>query len=289
MNWRFQLVKAKHEVRKTLYVASNVLQTNLWKIVLITLVSLIVLRKDISLQFNLKSPMQLEQSVPNVKAIEVQPELTSQKMTHSSSALSDVVEVKRPKKQRSRTKSLPKKQSEAASQFSNLGFILNPTYAKRNNISPQIVAEKARICDAYIKRFAPIAIREMKAYGIPASITLAQGLLESNVGESLLAVKNKNHFGIKCFSKNCKKGHCSNYSDDSHKDFFRKYDSDWASYRAHSLFLQKKRYRHLLKLPHSDYKSWARGLSKAGYATDKRYADKLILIINTLKLHRFDK
>lgn len=289
MNWRFQLTKAKHEVRKTLYVASNVLQTNLWKIVVITLVSLIVLRKDISLQFNLKSPMQLEQPVPNVKAIEVQPELTSQKTTHSSSALSDVVEVKRPKKQKSQAKSLPKKQSEAASQFSNLGFILNPTYAKRNNISPQIVAEKARICDAYIKRFAPIAIREMKAYGIPASITLAQGLLESNVGESLLAVKNKNHFGIKCFSRNCKKGHCSNYSDDSHKDFFRKYDSDWASYRAHSLFLQKKRYRHLLKLPHSDYKSWARGLSKAGYATDKRYADKLILIINTLKLHRFDK
>jgi len=281
-------MKAKHEVRKTLHVASNVLQVNLWKIAIIVLVSLIVLRKDISLQFNLKSPTQFEQSVPNVKAIEVQPELTSQK-THSNTSLSDVVEIIRPNKEIKEAVKLPKKQSSAASQFSNLGFILNPTYAKRNNISPQIVAEKARICDAYIKRFAPVAIREMKAYNIPASITLAQGLLESNVGESLLAVKNNNHFGIKCFSKNCKKGHCSNYSDDSHKDFFRKYDSDWASYRAHSLFLQKNRYRHLLKLPRSDYKSWATGLSKAGYATDKRYANKLILIINTLKLHRFDK
>jgi flagellum-specific peptidoglycan hydrolase FlgJ len=281
-------MKAKHEVRKTLHVASNVLQANLWKIVIIVLVSLIVLRKDVSLQLNLKSPMQLEQSVPSVKAVEVQPELTSQK-THSKTSLGDVIETVLPKKKVKDVAKLPKKQSAPASQFSNLGFILNPTYAKRNNIAPQIVAEKARICDAYLKRFVPVAIREMKAYGIPASITLAQGLLESNVGESLLAVKNKNHFGIKCFSNNCKKGHCSNYTDDSHKDFFRKYDSDWASYRAHSLFLQKNRYRHLLKLPHSDYKSWARGLSKAGYATDKRYADKLILIINTLKLHRFDK
>ena len=284
MNWRFQLMKAQHKVRKTLHIASNVLQVNIWKVTIIVLVSLIVLRKDVSLQLNLKSSIQIEKIVPNVKAMEVQPELTSQKKSFG-----DIMDVVLPKKKAKGVVKLPKKQSTTASQFSNLGFILNPTYAKRNNISPQIVSEKAHICDAYIKRFAPVAIGEMKVYGIPASITLAQGLLESNAGESLLVVQNKNHFGIKCFSKNCKKGHCSNYSDDSHKDFFKKYDSDWASYRAHSLFLQRNRYRHLLKLPHLDYKSWARGLSKAGYATDKQYADKLILIIATLKLHRFDK
>jgi flagellum-specific peptidoglycan hydrolase FlgJ len=287
MNWRFQLTKAKHEIRETLHIASNVLQINIWRIAIIVLISLVILRKDVNLQLNLKSPMQLEETVLNEKAIKVEPELTNQE-TSTKTSLKDVMDIVLPNK-KMKSGVMLKKQSVAASKFSNLGFILNPTYAKRNNISPQIVAEKARICDAYIKRFAPVAIGEMKAYGIPGSITLAQGLLESNVGESLLAVQNKNHFGIKCFSKNCKKGHCSNYTDDSHKDFFRKYDSDWASYRAHSLFLQRNRYRHLLKLPQTDYKSWAKGLSKAGYATDKQYAEKLIRIINTLKLHRFDK
>ena len=129
----------------------------------------------------------------------------------------------------------------------------------------------------------------MKKYGIPASITIAQGLLESDAGQSRLAVNNNNHFGIKCFARNCKPGHCSNHSDDSHKDFFRKYKSVWESYRAHSLFLQRSRYQHLRKIPRSDYKSWAKGLSKAGYATDKKYADKLVTLIENLKLHRFDK
>ena len=122
MNWRFQLMKAKHEVRKTLHVASNVLQANLWKIAIIVLISLIVLRKDVSLQLNLKSPMQLEQSVPSVKAVEVQPELTSQK-THSKTSLGDVIETVLPKKKVKSIAKLPKKQSAIASQFSNLGFI----------------------------------------------------------------------------------------------------------------------------------------------------------------------
>lgn len=142
---------------------------------------------------------------------------------------------------------------------------------------------------AYIKRFAHVAQSEMDKYGIPASITLAQGLLESNVGESRLSVKNNNHFGMKCFSKSCKKGHCSNFTDDSHKDFFRKYQTAWESYRAHSLMLRGKRYRHLLKLPKTDYKGWARGLKKAGYATDKRYAEKLINLIEDLSLQEYDR
>lgn len=282
MNWNKQIVRAKHEVRKTLFLASHLLQVNLWKIVFVVLVSLIILRKDISVQLNLKSPTSTPYAMPRPVADESQAELTSQPLPLKEvldKNLDKKVSVKAPKP----------KETSTASQFSNLGFVLNPTYAKRHNIAPAIVAEKKQICDAYIKRYAPVAVAEMKKYGIPASITLAQGLLESNVGQSKLAIHNNNHFGIKCFSRNCTKGHCSNHSDDSHKDFFRKYDTAWASYRAHSLFLQKQRYKHLLELPRSDFKSWAKGLSKAGYATDKRYADKLILIIETLKLHRFDQ
>lgn len=140
----------------------------------------------------------------------------------------------------------------------------------------------------YVKRYAKIAREEMKRYGIPASVTMAQALLESDCGESRLARENNNHFGVKCFSKKCKKGHCTNYTDDSHKDFFRKYGNVWESYRAHSQLLQKGRYQGLYKLSKTDYKGWSRGLRKAGYATDKRYADKLIRLIEDLQLYRLD-
>jgi flagellum-specific peptidoglycan hydrolase FlgJ len=139
---------------------------------------------------------------------------------------------------------------------------------------------------AYIERFASVAQKEMQKFGIPASIKLAQGLLESQAGKSPLAVKNNNHFGIKCFSKTCKKGHCSNFSDDSHKDFFRVYTSAWESYRAHSEFLQKDRYKHLQEKKH--YKDWANGLQEAGYATDPQYAEKLIRLIESLDLQQYD-
>lgn len=138
----------------------------------------------------------------------------------------------------------------------------------------------------YVRRFAKVAQTEMQQYGIPASIKLAQGLLESQAGTSSLATKNNNHFGIKCFSKSCTKGHCRNFSDDSHKDFFRIYPTAWESYRAHSLFLQGRRYQHLQAT--NDYKDWAYGLQKAGYATDPAYADKLIRLIEELGLSRYD-
>ncbi len=140
---------------------------------------------------------------------------------------------------------------------------------------------------AYVERFKDVARSEMVKYGIPASITLAQGLIESNAGESRLSRENNNHFGMKCFSKSCKKGHCSNFMDDSHKDFFRKYTNSWESFRAHSLLLSGKRYKNLHKHG-KDYEKWAHGLKKAGYATDKRYAEKLIHIIKELELYRYD-
>lgn len=139
---------------------------------------------------------------------------------------------------------------------------------------------------AYISRFAKVAQAEQEKYGIPASIKIGQGLLESNRGKSELATKANNHFGIKCFSKKCKKGHCMNKKDDSHKDFFRVYRTAWESYRAHSIFLQKKRYKHLIG---KQYKDFAYGLKKAGYATSKTYADDLIRLIEQLNLTRYDK
>lgn len=285
MNWNQQIVKAKHEIRKTLFFASHALHVNGWRIVTLVLLGLIIMRKDISLNLNLKSPTQYEQNLPNVLPANGNAELTKNIVQmDTDETTQNVLPAPKP------TKNTEKQaKSTNASQFSNIAFVLNPTYAKRNNINPTIVAKKNAICNDYVKRFSPVAVAEMEKYGIPASITLAQGLLESDAGQSRLAVNNNNHFGIKCFARNCKPGHCSNHSDDSHKDFFRKYKSVWESYRAHSLFLQRSRYQHLRKIPRTDYKSWAKGLSKAGYATDKKYADKLVTLIENMKLHRFDK
>lgn len=141
---------------------------------------------------------------------------------------------------------------------------------------------------AYIKTYSSIAREQMRKHGIPASITLAQGLLESNMGESRLAKENNNHFGIKCFSNSCNKGHCTNFSDDSHKDFFRKFDSVAESYHAHSALLKKPRYRGLYQLARNDYRGWAKGLKRAGYATDRSYDAKLIHLIENLELYKFD-
>ena len=140
----------------------------------------------------------------------------------------------------------------------------------------------------YIEKYKEIAKKDMKEYGIPASITLAQGLLESNAGHSKLALKENNHFGIKCRAK-CQGCRCANYTDDDRYDMFRIFDSPWQSFREHSKLLSSGRYKYLTKLDIKDYKNWATGLKTAGYATDKKYAEKLIAIIEYFKLDRFDQ
>lgn len=139
----------------------------------------------------------------------------------------------------------------------------------------------------YITRFQNTAIAEMDKFGIPASITLAQGIKESEYGKSELSRKSNNHFGIKCMSKKCKRGHCTNKEDDFHKDYFVNYNNAWESYRAHSNFLTGDRYRTLRKHG-KDYKKWAWGLQNRGYATDPHYAESIILIIEKYQLYRFD-
>lgn len=140
----------------------------------------------------------------------------------------------------------------------------------------------------FIKQYSSIAVESMHQFGIPASIKMAQALIESRAGQSMLARKNNNHFGMKCFSKKCAKGHCTNAYDDHHKDFFRKYKTAVDSWAAHSRLLSQGRYKPLHK--HKlNYKKWATGLKKAGYATDKNYDKKLISVIKKYNLDKLDQ
>ncbi|MFT5055014.1 MAG: flagellum-specific peptidoglycan hydrolase FlgJ, partial [Oceanospirillaceae bacterium] len=140
----------------------------------------------------------------------------------------------------------------------------------------------------YINMYAGFAVEEMKLSGVPASITLAQGILESGDGNSSLAKKAKNHFGIKCHGMWQGKKH---YMDDDAKDeCFRAYGSVFDSYKDHSAFLKgRDRYADLFKLKLTDYKGWARGLKKAGYATNPKYPALLIKIIEENDLAKYDK
>ena len=141
--------------------------------------------------------------------------------------------------------------------------------------------------EKYIARYARIAVSERKRSGVPASITLAQGMLESGNGLSELAVRGNNHFGIKCHDWTGQKIY---YDDDRKGECFRKYRTPEESYRDHSDFLRyRDRYKFLFDFRVTDYKSWAYGLKKAGYATDPSYPQKLINLIEEYDLSRFDK
>lgn len=140
----------------------------------------------------------------------------------------------------------------------------------------------------YIERYKNIAMCEMIEYKIPASITLAQGILESGDGNSELAIKGNNHFGIKCHSDWT--GKTMRYDDDKPKECFRVYDSAEESFRDHSIFLSNNsRYAALFKLEITDYKGWAKGLKKAGYATLPTYANVLINLIEDYELQQYDQ
>jgi len=141
---------------------------------------------------------------------------------------------------------------------------------------------------SYIKTYAPVAQNEMREFGIPASITLAQGILESGAGKSTLAQKSNNHFGIKCHQG--WNGASVLHDDDAKDECFRVYNSPEESYRDHSLFLtQRNRYSFLFNYQPRDYKAWAKGLKKAGYATDRKYARRLVSYIKAYDLKSYDK
>ena len=157
--------------------------------------------------------------------------------------------------------------------------ILVATVLLRGDITPQ---------QRYVNRYASLAVTEMYRSGVPASITLSQGLLESRYGLSALAAEGHNHFGIKCH--NDWKGKTMAVDDDAKGECFRVYDADIESFRDHSDFLRyRDRYKFLFDFPVTDYKAWANGLKKAGYATDPAYPAKLIKLIEDYDLSRFDK
>jgi flagellum-specific peptidoglycan hydrolase FlgJ len=142
--------------------------------------------------------------------------------------------------------------------------------------------------EAYVARYAAMARAEMKRSGVPASITLAQGMLESGNGTSRLAVKGRNHFGIKCHKG--WEGRKIYEDDDREHECFRRYRSVRESYRDHSDFLRTRtRYSALFELEPDDYRGWAQGLQKAGYATNPKYAERLTALIEAENLQRFDR
>jgi LysM repeat protein len=179
-------------------------------------------------------------------------------------------------------------------------YILQGSPRKYRNILPFLLAfsflfaparlpgqSRTSTYESYIRKYSDLAIAHLEKYKIPASITLAQGILESGAGRSDLARRSNNHFGIKCH--NGWRGGKVYAADDTPNDCFRKYKNVEDSYSDHSEFLANgSRYKALFKLPVTDYKGWARGLQKSGYATDRAYANKLIKLIEDYELYRFD-
>lgn len=170
-------------------------------------------------------------------------------------------------------------------------------YQNTNNISKNTYSTDEKI-KLYIEKYAPMAVNEAKRGKVPASITLSQAILESKYGESQLAYKANNHFGIKVGGIDWKGGRYCVYTNEFNKKFnkmekkigcFRSYDSAEEGFAHHSDFLiNRPRYSGLFLLAIDDYKGWANGLQSAGYATDPKYAEKLINLIERFELHKYD-
>lgn len=179
------------------------------------------------------------------------------------------------------------KKNEVAKQ-TTLKPITQPKLQNETLIATSTVSVSKNTVEDYIHLYAPLAMESMKVYGIPASIKLAQGILESGSGNGTLCRTANNHFGIKC--KEEWLGESVSHTDDAPNECFRKYNTALESYNDHSEFLANRvYYKNLFTLDKSDYKAWAHGLKKAGYATDPRYPQKLISIIEKYNLHEFDK
>jgi len=267
------------------------LNENWFEIIMIPMILYLLVAKDISISFQLgqnQSIADIEMQTPTINPVKLAVP-TSTNVSEKPFHLGQWLDSRKPVAKTTKSTQQPSQKVvkvPKAQHFSNLTFIMSPTYAKRKGIPNSVVNAKKQNCYNYVKKYARIALREQQEYGILASITLAQGLLESNAGESRLAKESLNHFGIKCRRK-CKGCTCRNYHDDDIYDMFRVFTDPIKSYREHSILLNNSRYKKLKNFG-KDYKSWAHGLKKAGYATDKRYAEKLIMIIEALGLEEYD-
>ncbi len=163
----------------------------------------------------------------------------------------------------------------------------NSKYPKTTSTTSRTNGSTSELVNDYVSQFKNIAMSNMKKFGIPASIILAQGILESGAGKSKLALTANNHFGIKCYTD--WKGETVNQDDDSAQECFRKYKRAEESYQDHAdIITKRKRYGSLFNLKKDDYKGWARGLRAAGYATDPSYPEKLINYIERYNLDQYD-
>lgn len=193
------------------------------------------------------------------------------------------------------TKSVPKKNATAKKAPVKTTYKRNsaPSKESTNRQSQTLEATSnvkvtSEVVLKYIDDFKEIAKDNMRQHGIPASITLAQGILESGAGLGRLSQQANNHFGIKCHKE--WNGPSVSHDDDAEQECFRKYQHPSESYRDHSLFLtSRSRYASLFSLPAGDYVAWAKGLKAAGYATDPKYPDKLIGLIDRYNLHQYDE
>lgn len=164
---------------------------------------------------------------------------------------------------------------------------INSCSSTRTTPKPIPAARAYTPYNDYINRYAPLALAQQRKHGIPASIKLAQGILESGAGKSKLAREANNHFGIKCHRSWT--GNRSYHNDDLPNECFRAYATVEESFLDHSYFLKQKRYQRLFKLKITDYKGWARGLQECGYATNKGYANALIKLIEDNRLYLIDR
>lgn len=191
-------------------------------------------------------------------------------------------------------KSVPSKSKKEVAHVVKKPNTAITTHQKKEHVSTSEVIESTSktvvsndVVVRYVSQYKDIAMSNMRNYGIPASIILAQGILESGAGKGDLALSANNHFGIKCHKDWI--GESVRHDDDAAQECFRKYPEPAESFKDHAVFLTgKSRYASLFELEKGDYKAWARGLRKAGYATDPRYPDKLISYIERYNLHQFD-
>ncbi|MFV8342301.1 glucosaminidase domain-containing protein [Flavobacterium sp. XS2P39] len=185
------------------------------------------------------------------------------------------------------------KKTNAASTNATNPILSKPVKKEQSNRETEVIVSTSKtvvtndVVVAYISQFKEIAMGNMRNYGIPASIILAQGILESGAGRGDLALYANNHFGIKCHEGWA--GDSVKHDDDAAQECFRKYNNPSESFKDHAVFLTgRSRYSKLFGFSKGDYKAWARGLRVAGYATDPRYPDKLISYIERYKLHQYD-
>jgi flagellum-specific peptidoglycan hydrolase FlgJ len=264
MNSNYRMKADKEQVEQSW-------EGTIWKLLLLSAVAYLVWSDRIDVVFNMQSPEAVQEQNGQAVKASIFNGLFPEDEKHEAEMPPAMVEL-------------------PPGDMDNLTLAIDPGYARRYDVPQVEMRLHQENCRRYIRRFAPVAIAEMKKFGIPASITLAQALLESNAGQSKLAEKANNHFGLKCFDKRCKRGHCINHPDNTHKDFFVSYPNVWGSFRAHSKLLSDSdRYQSLFELGKHDFRAWANGLEQAGYATDELYAEKLIAIIQNLKLYKFDR